>query len=91
VSEAAAGESPCGGDKRAVRLRLFTAGLPDPDLLIRTGGSAASATFSSGRWRTPSSILPKSSGPISGAALLKAIAITSSGSGVRMTSEQVRT
>jgi undecaprenyl diphosphate synthase len=49
-------------DESRVAGRLALAGVPDPDLLIRTGASAISCC---GISRTPSSISRKYSGPIS--------------------------
>ena len=45
---------------------LVTAGIPDPDLIIRTSGSSASATISCGREPTPNSYSAPCCGRISG-------------------------
>ncbi len=43
---------------------LDTAGIPDPDLLIRTSGSSGCPTISYGSWLIPSFILPMYTGRI---------------------------
>jgi len=52
-------------DEAAISARLYTAGMPDPDLLIRTSAKCASAIFCCGRSPTPSSTSPKLYGLIS--------------------------
>lgn len=44
---------------------LYTAGLPDPDFIIRTSGRSGFPASSSGSPPTPSSTSPTSSGPSS--------------------------
>ncbi len=46
VSEVSAGlRDPASVDERAVQSKLYTAGLPDPDLVIRTGGELRLSNF----------------------------------------------